>query len=52
MDIIINITKNTLFFFKLDNIFNLCVLELNAMNISRNINNPKNAVNKYLSVKL
>ena len=48
IEIIIKIRRNILFFNKLENIFILWVLELNARNISKNINSPKNAVSKYL----
>ena len=46
-----NINKNTLLFVNFDIKFILLVLEIKARNIFKNINNPKNAVNKYLSVK-
>ena len=47
-----NINKNILLFASFDIKFILLVLEINARNIFKNINKPKNAVNKYLSVKL
>ena len=40
---------NTLFFNILESTLILCVLQLNALNIAIKINNPKKAVNIYLS---
>ena len=39
---------NPLFFIKFENKFILVVLALKALNIAKKINNPKNAVIKYL----
>ena len=44
------INMNTLFFNKLANVLILYVLALTALKIAKNINNPKNAVIKYLSL--